>query len=229
MKGVEQDGSCLECSSTIMNEIFTNEDLCLINANKSNMYFEGGETILKQGSFVSQIIYLKKGLVKIVLEGKNDRNSILSLVEAENFIALQILGDPCQYPFSVIAIYNCNVCFIREATIIEVMKRNTSANNYLLKWLSNDYLFMYNKILTISTRNSHGKLAAALLYLTSGAFESDALNSISRKELAELASISVESSNKILLQLKHDRIIEIKDNKITIKRRDLIEKLSTIG
>ena len=99
------------------------------------------------------------------------------------------------------------------------MEQNPLANKCLLKWFAIDFNYLYKKISVISTRNSHGMLASVLLQLTNGNYKSDILNSISRKELAELASISVESSNKILLQLKHDRIIDINKNIITIQRK----------
>jgi CRP/FNR family transcriptional regulator len=212
-----------------MKEIFSYENFLSINENRSEINFQKNEYVLKQGTFVSQLIFLKKGILKIVLEGKDEKNTILNIIEERSFVALPILENSNVYPFSVITISECEICFIRKETLQDVMKRNIEANSFLLKWYSDDYLFMYNKMAMLSSCNSHGKLASALLYLTSDHFNNDILNIISRKELAEFAAVSVESSNKILVQLKHDKIIDINKKGIEIKRRDLIEKLSAVG
>ena len=229
MKGLSHTNCCLNCPCTCMKEIFTKEDLLLINNNKSEINFAVGQAILKQGSFVSQILYLKSGITKKVLEGKNDRNTIVKLVDDKHFLALPVLGNPNRYPFSIFAVTECNVCFIKKDTIYEIIKKNEKAYAFTLDWYANDYVYMYNKMSVMNTRNSHGKLASTLLYLTNGPFSNDVLNAISRKEMAELSFLSKESVNKILLQLKHDGLIEINKDKITIKRRDLLEHLSTVG
>lgn len=229
MKGLGKEFTCKDCPYTCMKDVFTDDDVRLIDMNKSDMSYLPGETILKQGSFVSQVIYLKSGLAKIVLEGKNGKKMILKLVNNKNFIALPVLGEPKIYPYTVEAISNSVVCFIRKESLLEIMEKNIALNNFLVNWYAKDYMFMYSKITSITTRNNHGKLASALLYLTNGNFEKNVINQISRKELAELAAISPDSSNKILMELKNDRIIDIDKNGITILDLELVEKLSTVG
>ena len=229
MKGLSYSGNCLNCQYTCVNAIFTREELQLINSNRSEMNFAAGEVILRQGSFVSQVLYLKQGIVKKVLEGKNERNTIIKLADDKNFLALPILGSSNQYPFSIVSVSDCHVCLLKRDTIYKVIKGNEKAHDFIMKWYAEDYLQMYRKIATISTRNSHGKLATALLYLTNGTFSSNILDLISRKDLAELSSTSKESANKILQQLNHDGLIEINKDRIIIKRRDLLEKLSSVG
>jgi CRP-like cAMP-binding protein len=52
---------------------------------------------------------------------------------------------------------------------------------------------------------------------------------LTRKDLAELASISKESTNKILKELQHDGIINISDGTIKITEPGLLQRLSLIG
>lgn len=212
-----------------LNNILSEDEIQFIKSNTSEICFSAGEAILRQGSFISQICYLKKGVVKKVLEGKNDRNTIVKLVEDKHFLALPVLGNHDQYPFSIYTVTDCEVCFIKKEAMYVVVQENQNANTFILEWYANDYNYIYNKMATISTRNSHGKLATTLLYLTNGHFTSDVLNAISRKELAELSSISKESVKKILQQLNHDGLIAINKDEIIIKRRDLLEYLSTVG
>lgn len=228
MKGLSKLTECGKCVYMCMKGVFTNNDLLLIDGNKREINYSEGDIILKQGSYVSQVLYLKKGQVKIVLEGKNDKNTILQIVNEKNFIALPVLGDLEVYPFSVIALTHCEICNIRKETLVEISERNVEFLKFLISRFKRDFIFLYSRISVLSTRNNHGKLASALLNLCNS-YEPHEIHFLSRKELAEFASISIESTNKILQELKHDKIIEIHDKSITILQYKLIEKLSSVG
>lgn len=230
MKSLTEETERYRCPFKQLKNIFNDEDLSKIGVNKTEINYQSGDIIIKQGSYVSQILFLKSGFVKIVIEGINKRNTILKLIGAGNFIALPVLGNPTVYPYSVVGVTDSKVCNIRKETIVEICQSNIAFNNYLLNWFSSDYTFLYHRISILSTRNNHGKLASALLYLTQKNFkDKNILEKISRKDLAELASISVESVNKILMELKYDKIIRIEDKTIRIIAPEVIEKLSTVG
>ena len=229
MIDTEKELLCKDCVFSFMKNVFSDDDFCSIEQNRGEMTFSKDNIILKQGSFVSQILYLKTGLVKVVLEGKNDRNTILKIVEGKNFIALPVLGNPEMYPFSVVALTDCAICVIRKETMQDIVKQNEKVNSFLLNYYSTEYLYLYNRISVLSTRNNHGKLSSALWYLTQGIFKTNVLEYLSRKDLSELASISLESTNKILMELKNDKLISIENNCITILEPKLIKKLSTVG
>lgn len=229
MKGLSNEMNCSDCPYTCMTDVFTEEDLRQINENKIEIKYNPGDYIIKQGTYVSQVLYLKTGLAKVFLEEKNDRNTILQLVEEKNFIALPVLGNSRVYPYSVITLDECVICHIRKETLIEIMNRNIEFNKFLVNWYSNDYLSLYNRIAVLSTRNNHGKLACALINLINGHEKKSVIENITRKDLSDFASISLESTNKILAELKHDKIIDIKDKSIIILKPDLVMRLSMVG
>lgn len=221
--------SCHDCMHTSMGNIFSGNDFSLLECNKTEMYFSPNEVIIKQGLYVSQVLFLTHGMVKVVLEGANNKHTILQFVEENNFIALPVIGNPDKYPFSIVAMTDCRLCVIKKEAMVNIMDQNIKANKYLLNHYHTDYIFLYNKITTLSTRNNIGKLTSALLYIQSNGFKRSIFDLISRKELAQLASISIESTNKILAELKKDNTIDIQNNKIIILKPEVIEKLSTVG
>lgn len=209
--------------------ILSLEDYELLQKGTSRLQYSSDEPIIRQGGFVSQVLFLEKGLVKVMLEGLSSRNTIIKVVEQGEFVALPALGNTDRYPFSITAVTSCQVCLINKDCLTKISERSPSFNKFLLNWYAKDYLFMYDKIATISTRNSHGKVASTLLYLSNSSFKLHTLSLLSRKDLAELSSVSVESLNKILQQLRSDGIIEIIKTEIVIKRRDVLEKISNVG
>ena len=174
-------------------------------------------------------MFLKKGLVKIILEGKNDKNTILKIVDKGNFIALAVLGGQNKYPLTVISLTKTRICQIKRECILEIMNRNGKANQYIIDWFSNDHLFLYSRLSVLSTRNNHGKLASSLIYLKSKVNDNQIFSYITRKDLAELSSISIESTNRILLELKNDKIIQYDQGYIRILKPELLQRLSEVG
>ena len=63
----------------------TNEELALVDKNRTELTYRKGELLCKQGAFISNTIFIKKGLVKIYLES-NDHPIILSLEKDGYFI-----------------------------------------------------------------------------------------------------------------------------------------------
>lgn len=229
VKNISAETDCKKCNKDCLHKIITKSDFQLINENKIKMHFKPGEEILRQGIFVAQFAYLREGIAKMVIEGKSQKNTILDILCENDFMALSIVGQPNVYPFSVIALTNCSVCYIRKETFIEIQKKNDKLNDFVLRWNANNNIFLFNKLHIFNTRNSHGKLAYILLNLANRNLAPDIFKYLSRKELAELSSISIESANKIIAQLKNDGIITINEEGIKIERLDLIERLSTVG
>ena len=217
------------CTISTILSLCSEEEARLITENQNELTFNAGEVIVRQGSFISQYVFVKSGLLKVVLEGRNEKNTLLQFINKNKFVGLSIVGNPNTYPFTIAAVVDSKVCFVRHDILSRIMKQNLRVNELLLKNLADEHKFLYQKIDTLSNRNNHGKLASAIMYITNGDFNIDILNRISRKELAELAGISLESLNKILSDLRHEKVIEINDKKITINKPDLIKTLSTVG
>ena len=75
-----------------------------------------------------------------------------------------------------------------------------------------------------------GRLASSLLYLNSPIFqEEDIYKYITRRDIAELSGMSIESMLKLLQELKADKIIQVKGKQITINDIAMLRRLSKIG
>ena len=227
---MEKELSCLNCTRGIgCGGIFSKKDTELVNVNKSNLNYTAGETIIKQGGLISNIISLRKGLIKVVSEGKNNRNTLLKIIDEKSLIAFSGLSELTNYPFSLVALTPVNICQIRKETLNDISTRDVRINKLIINKLVNDNLFYGQRISILNTRNNCGKLASALLFLFEIFSDKQIFEYVSRKDLAELACISIESLNKILMQLKNDKIIYMDSKSLNILQPELINRLSLIG
>ena len=225
-----EEATCDKCTHKCLLNYIGVEDMSILNDGKAELEYQPNDIIIKQGSHVAQILYVKEGLVKTVIEEKNKRSTILKFVPPGNFIALPVLGKQKKYPISVVSMTRSVLCLISKDEVLQLISKNPKLSDELIDWYSVDYMYLYSKISNLSTRNSHGKLASALLYLADEQFKNtNVFELISRKDLADLASISLESTNKILQELKNERIIEIENRNIKVVRPKLLQTLSMIG
>ena len=221
--------SCLTCAESCLAGCLTNEEKESLDSNKSCVHFEAGDTILKQGTYTSQVVYIKRGLAKVVLEGTANKTVILRLIDSKQFVAMPFLGSTDVHPYSLITISDCEICLIRKEFLEGLNGKNPDVNRFTMGSFFQEYHLLYRRFTEINSLNNHGKLASALLYISTFEEGETILNMLTRKEIAELACISVESANKILSELKHERIISIEGKKIKIMQPKLIERLSTFG
>ncbi len=205
-------------------EILNLQRHCLI------IRFKKGEIITKQGTLASHSLYVSQGLVKLYVEGKN-RNIIIKLIPESNFIGLHSLfSEHNIYNFSVAAIENSSICMIPREVFYEQAQKN---HNFLLeitKNVSECANLVLEKVLSLSEKTARGRLIDTLLYFSEEIYKSKTFTlPITRKELAELCSISTENAVRILSELKKEGLIDIDGKKITIKQPSLLMKLSSIS
>ena len=226
----DSEKHCFECKVPCFAKNIDQNGLLLLNQNKSVIHYSAGQVISKQGSFAPNLIYLVDGLAKIIIEGKNSRNTLISIVKPGNYLAIPIFESQKKHVYTSIALTDCCICEINEPGIRSLINGNLELSDYLLGKFYNFQVFLMNRLHLINTRNNHGKLAAGLLYLQSFSTpETPVFEYITRKDLAELSAISIESVNKIIQELKNDRIIDITPKGIVLTHINLIEKLSNIG
>jgi CRP/FNR family transcriptional regulator len=192
--------------------------------------YSAGEVIVKQGTLMDYVFFLNEGYIKKVIETEVNRNILLEVMCPDQFIGLNCINVSDACPASFIALTDCRVCQIRKQHFLKVLLSNEEFNSDVLRISGRESMKLYNKLALFGSRNNHGRLANALLYLDSDQFSQiDIYSQISRKELAELAAISTESMNKILKEFREDLIIEINGKAIRILRPDLLERISRIG
>jgi len=222
---------CLTCSDNCFNKkLLTNNQLALSDDNHRTIQFKKGETILKQGSFVTHIIFLINGLVKLTLEGTNGRTIIHCFQTSGNFLGLSALYTNDSFPYTIEAVNDSTVCMIRKEAFVTLQKGNLEIEKIVFDWYILEHKEMYSKIITLGTKNMPGRLADTILYLTQERFQKeDIFNYITRRDIADFAAMSLESMMKYFTEFKNDKLILVKGKKIIINNLPMIERLSRVS
>jgi CRP/FNR family transcriptional regulator, polysaccharide utilization system transcription regulator len=193
---------------------------------KSQISYKRGETIVKEGVRVNNILYVIEGLVKVYIESP-EKNIIIKLINSDDFMGLTSLFGDDTYYFSASALKETRICSIDREGIKDLITQCCEFSRELSNWYCKNYNIMLTKCLNLGLRQLNGKLANTLLYLNREEFKGiDIFSCISRKDLAELSGMSMESVVRVLSEFNDEKIIEIKGKRIEIKD---LEKLKVIN
>ena len=89
---------------------------------------------------------------------------------------------------------------------------------------------LYDKLISLTQKQMHGKIADALIYLSEKIYNSLEFElTVSRQDLADMTAMSKDSAIRILKELEKDGIIIINGRKISIPGMELLKEISAKG
>jgi CRP/FNR family transcriptional regulator len=230
MLGNHSEFSCAGCmfQSPIF-KLLSAEELERINENRVEVAYHPGETIIKQGTACTHVISFAQGMAKMYLEG-DSRNVIFRLVVPGDFISGTGLFVNNRHHYTLTAIRDSRVCLIDSQQFIEVLRSNQQFWEEYLKHTQTRQIFYMDKLLRLSQKNSRGRIADVLLYLTKDIYKADKFEmDLSTHELAEMTSMSKDSVSKIVKEFCQEKIICFDDRFIQVGNLRLLEDISKKG
>ena len=225
-------GNCFDCSLKLNLFCYmSDEQLAGVNKNRQEVHFKSGETIFKSGGPLTHIICITSGMVKVYLENENaNKRILLSIVKP-----VQLLGGPGflvddRHYITVTALEETTACFIRIEDFKEVMRSNAEFSIELVKYLNERIILHYEKILNLTQKQTHGKIADTLLYLADAVYNSDTFETpLSRQDFADMSAMTKESAIRVLKEFVDDGIIACDIHNFEILNKEMLKKISKTG
>jgi CRP-like cAMP-binding protein len=234
MTQIPKDRRCKNCETcSEMAPIFkllSKSELAIINKDRYSVKYKAGEMIVKQGTSATHFISLVEGMAKIFLEGHCNRNLILNILKP-----WQILGSPGihtdnKHHYSVIVMVNSLVCFIDRNNFNTVLNKNAKFAFAFIEYLSNNSVNTLNKLLSLTQKQMHGRLADAIIYLSNFVYKDSKFSlHLSRQDLADLSSIAKDSVSRILKDFEKDNVIKQNNDRMEIISADKLIEISLKG
>jgi len=231
MEDFSESINCVNCtnSSKCFKKLIPSE-LEFINHNKTQILYKKGETICKQSAFASYLLYISDGLVKIYLENPGNKNINIKISRTSEFIGLSAIFGDNVYNYSAVALKDSTICLIEKDSFKKLLIDNGLFASEIIKWYCDKEKQLFEKIKSLGAKQMHGRLADTLLYLCQNNFESDDIFSVlTRKDIAEFACLSTESTVRLLTELKNDNVISLNGKKVEISNSELLKQISRRG
>ena len=201
-----------------------------LQSYKKQILFRKGDILIKQGLPPASVMFVLSGLVREYIEGPLDKNRNLRILTSGNFIGLSGLFNDDISNYSAIAMKDTLVCVINRDYLSKLIRENSEFSFRLVKRYSELENSFFALLRTNLYKQMNGKMADALLYLSSEEFvKENIFEYLSRKDIAEFASITTENAIRILKSFEKEGIISLSSKHIEVINREQLQYISQIG
>ncbi len=214
----KQHSCAIGSSSTSCMELLTSQELELLDSKMVEVGYRKGEIICKQGAPATQLMIVREGLVKIYMENNSGENLVLHIMPEMNIIGLSSLFEGNNvYQFSAQAYLDTRVQVIDIATFKQLIRSNASFSMKVINLLAEYNTIISGRFYCLTQKQTYGRFADVLLCLANRIYKQQKFPlQLSRKELAEIAGMSVESVARILTRFKEEQLIELECKHLNI-------------
>jgi len=223
--------NCKECNEkSPLFKSLNDSDLEIANENRFEVKFKTGENIIKQGMPAAHFITLTSGLAKIFIEGVNQKSLILDIITPYHQFGGPGLFLDKRYHYSVTAIEDSTACFTDVNNIKALVRRNPDFAESFIELYSLDNSKTYERFISLTQKQMHGRIADALLYLVYEVYKNTDFNvTISKQDIADLTAMTRDSAIRILKEFHNEKIIQLNGKKMHILDMSALENISLHG
>lgn len=194
----------------------TDEQMNRVDHHRTELTYKKGDLIAKQGMFMSNIIYIRKGFVKVFLESDDDV-TILRIAKPGSFIGIQALYGEDVFPFSAEALTEVEVCLKDINVFRDLVVENSEFGRGIIEILNDNLLHAYDRMYSLTQKQINGRFAELLLFMGNTLYNSNPFHlTISRKDMADMIATSPESISRLMTEFKEQGLIKTKGHEVEI-------------
>ena len=191
--------------------------------------FKKGDSIIKQGTYSTNIIFLRKGLVKIHITGPYSEQ-IVKLAKPPTYLGLPTTFGAKVNQYSITALEDCEVCFIDSTVFRTLLKESEHFSYEIIQALCRYEIESFRRCANRTQKLTRGNLADVLLDFANNIFQSDVfIIPISQTEIGNLIDTSRESVSRMLSEFEKDGIIRTTGKQMEIVNKKSLELISQNG
>jgi CRP/FNR family transcriptional regulator len=207
------------------------DEVQLIRNSKTQVLFRKGENLTKQGAFASYVLFIMEGLTKQHVEGDATRNYNLKIIRPGEFVGLSAVFTKNTFNYSAIALTDTRVFLVEKDAIAKVVQQNGMFAYNIIRRYCEQNANLFDTVRQLVYKQMNGRMADTLLYINGIAEEqnTDVFSLLSRRDIADFAGISTESTVKILKNFEKDGILRLDEKSIVLLNKELLGEISRRG
>jgi CRP/FNR family transcriptional regulator len=211
-------------------EKLSKEEMDILDTHSVRIKYKKREIICKQGSFVSHVMYVEKGLAKVFLDNGSN-NLVLKIIPEGNLLGLtSVSEDHNTFQYSAMAYVDSEVKLIDINIFRQMVRQNPGFASEVIDILSANSVQIYGRFFCLTHKQAYGRLADILLCLSNRVFKTSEFDlPLSRKDLAELSGMSSETVIRMLKKFGDDGLITLEGKRFKVLDFERLQKISEIG
>lgn len=211
-------------------QMLSPRELELVRASKTQVLFRKGDSLTKQGTFASYILFVINGICKQYIEGYDSKSFNMRIVQPGEFVGLSAVFTKNIFNYSTVALTDCYAFLIEKDVIAKVIQKNGLFGLNIIKRYCEQNSNLFSTLQNVLYKQMNGRISETLLYLNSiRESHPDIFQLLSRKDIADFAAISTESAVKLLKNFEKEGLIELQDKDVIIRDKKALEDISKRG
>lgn len=192
--------------------------------------YKKGEIICKQGSFVSHVMFVEKGLVKTFIDDGSNL-LVLKIITDKNLLGLTSSNEEHNtFQYSAMAYIDTEIKQISIDIFRKLLKENADFAKEVINILAANNVQIYSRFFCLTHKQAYGRLADIILCLSGRVFKQSEFElPLSRRELAELSGMSSETVIRMLKKFNDDGLIEMNGKYFKVVNKNKLEEISNKG
>ncbi len=225
---------CITCkvrSCSILNQCDL-ETLVTISAHKISKSIRKGERLFGEGDPVQGVCFIKKGFLKIELNGKQGRPLVLQFAGKGTILGHRTSALHQTHNYSATAVTEVQYCYIPFNLFREITKRSQSLQEQIINQILVELDLVQKRATYLAHKTVKEKVVHALLLLAEAYGYEEKKQSFSigfcRQDIADLAGTTKEQVSKIFKELQKDKLIRCTAKKFSYIHIEMLQKISGI-
>ncbi len=206
------------------------DEFDIIRKMTTQLHFEKGETIFKQGAKATHVVFLHKGIVKFNYQNETGKNFIMTIVSGPKILGGANLFFKEINVFSLIAVENCEICLIDNMAFANALMNHGAYLMALFRESIEMFQVPIFNFISLAHKQVNGRIADIILYLSENVYKNNEFQlTLTRKEISEFAACSHENVITTLSKLNKEGIITLEGKHCRINDVNKLKEISKHG
>lgn len=186
------------------------------------------QEIYTEGNHPTKLYFLIKGKVKAYKINEEGKEIVTELYTGGDFVGYVALLEGTTYKDTAMTIEDSEIAIIPKEDFDELINKNPLIAKKFIQLLAHNVSEKENYLLRLAYNSLRKKVADALIILLDK-FQAknpdEQIIDISRENLATIAGTATESLIRTLTDFKNEKIIDIKDGRITVLNKAKLQHI----
>src|SRR5690554_3359169 len=195
------------------------EQLEVIDTNKSCDFYKKGEVIFKEGTISRGLFCVNVGKVRLGRMGPSGKEQIVRFATDGDIIGYNSMLNGKPLSATATCLEDSTVCFIPARHFFHLIKTDADFSLKMLELTARNWENASRLIMNMAQKTTRQRLAEMLLWLkdTFGLDEDNCIDvKLSREEFANLVGTATEAVIRLLRELKDQKLIALEGKKIKL-------------
>ncbi len=180
--------------------------------------FRRGASIIRSGESASSLHVIVSGMVQVVVSDRHGAEVILDILKPGDYFGEMGLIDDLPPSATVTARESCEILILAKNDFTTCLRENGNLAVALQRGLVKRLRGANSKIGSLALLDVHGRVARALLDMSTTVDGQQVVNKLSKQDLAKLIGASREMVSRVLGNLQAQGHIEMSRSAIILKK-----------